>query len=128
MEFAADLKAAIAQATGEHLTVLYQQAAILQQQGDLDAAEAKLQELLAVQPGHAEARALLTEISRQRESQQRYQQLVSQVKQVRLKLPSYARWIPRWMIRPGVLSLLSTVQQTASGAACCFRSISFYEE
>ena len=84
-ELATALSAAIAQATGEYLATLYQQAVDLQQQGDLAAAEVKLQELLAVQPGHTEAQALLKEISRQRESRQRYQQLASQVKQMQLE-------------------------------------------
>lgn len=135
-EFAADLKTAIAQATGEHLTALYQQAAALQQQGDLDAAEAKLQELLAIQPGHAEAQALLVEIRRQRESQQRYQQLVSQVKQVQFEAAELHRMNPAMDDPAQILSLLapsdkqlavspaisaaplSTRSKTAIGVAC----------
>ena len=106
LEFAAALKAAIAQATGEHLTVLYQQAAMLQQQGDLDAAEAKLQELLAIQPGHAEAQALLKEINGQREGQQRYQQLAGQVKQMQSEAAELHRMNPTLDDPAQILNLL----------------------
>jgi tetratricopeptide (TPR) repeat protein len=104
--FAADLKAAIAQATGEHLTALYQQAATLQQQGDFDAAEAKLQELLAIQPGHAEAQTLLMEVRKQRESQQRYRQLAQGLIVLRSEAANLRQSDPQLPDPDGVLHAL----------------------
>jgi len=106
LEFAAALKAAIAQATGEHLTVLYQEAVTLQQRGDPDAAEIKLQELLAIQPRHVEAQILLKEIGRQRESQQRYQQLVQGLMALRSEAANLRQSDPRLPDPDGVLSAL----------------------
>jgi serine/threonine protein kinase len=105
-EFATALSAAITQATGEHLTTLYQEAAELQQHGDFDAAETKLLELLAIQPGHAKAQALLKEVGRQRESQQRYQQLASQVKQMQVEAAELQRINPALDDPAQILSLL----------------------
>jgi predicted Ser/Thr protein kinase len=106
LEFAAALKTAIAQATGEHLTVLYQEAVTLQQQGDLAAADAKLQELLAVQPGHAEAQAMLTEIRRQRESQERYRQLAQELMALRAEAANLHQSDPQLPDPDGVLAAL----------------------
>jgi predicted Ser/Thr protein kinase len=105
-EFAAALHAAIAQATGEHLTVLYQQALTLQQLGDLDAAETRLQELLAIQPGHAGAQALLTEISGQRESRRRYRQLAQEWIALRAEAASLRQGDPQLPDSDGVLQAL----------------------
>jgi serine/threonine protein kinase len=125
LQFATDLKAAIAQATGEHLTALYQQAVALQQQGDLDAAEAELQDLLAIQPGHAEAQALLNEIDQQRESQQRYQQLASQVKQAQLEAAELRRLNPKLNDPDHVLDLLTPPgNQPASLSPASAKSLS----
>jgi serine/threonine protein kinase len=124
-EFAADLKTAIAQATGEHLTELYQQAVALQQRGDLEAAEAKFQELLAIQPGHAEAQALLAEIRTQRGSQQRYQLLADQMKQMQSEAAELRQMNPTLDDPAQILNLLAPSQtRSAAAPAASTRSLS----
>jgi predicted Ser/Thr protein kinase len=124
-EFAADLKTAIAQATGEYLTVLYQEAVTLQQGGELDAAEVKLHEVLAIRPGHTEAQARLNEINLQRESQQRYQQLAGQMKQAQIEAAELRRMNPALDDPEQILNLLTTTQaQSAAVSAVSTRSLS----
>jgi serine/threonine protein kinase len=79
-EFSAAFTAAVEQVTGEHLSSLYREAQTLHQQGDLDGAEDRLRQVLAIKPAHAGAQVLLTSIRQQREAQQRYQHLSDQVK------------------------------------------------
>jgi predicted Ser/Thr protein kinase len=122
-EFAADLKTAIAQATGEHLTVLYQEAVALQQRGELDTAEVKLHEVLVIRPGHTEAQARLMEIDQQRESQQRYQQLAGQVKAMRLEAVELHRMNPTLDDPDQILNLLAPSQaQPATSPTVSTRS------
>ncbi len=117
-EFAADLQTAIAQATGEHLTMLYQQAVTMQQQGDLDAAEVKLQELLALQPAHAEAQALLIEIRRHREGQQRYRELALELIALRVEATELRQSDPNLPDPDGVLhALLHSPLDASPGSA-----------
>jgi tetratricopeptide (TPR) repeat protein len=112
-EFAAALKTAIAQAAGEYVTLLYQQAVTLQQQGNWEAAEAKLREVLAIQPDYAPAQALLQEVGRQYESQRRYQQLAEQVKQLQLEAVALRQLNPALEDEARVFSLLAPSEKPA---------------
>ncbi len=117
-EFATDLSAAIEQVTGTHLTALYQQAMTLAQQGDLDGAEVALRQVLAIRPDHTNAQALLVEIGKKREAQQRYQQLAQKLMALRAEAADLHQGDPRLPDPDGVLqALLDKSLASLSGIA-----------
>lgn len=106
-EFAAALRQAIEQVTGAHVSNLYREAQTLQQQGDLDGAEDKLRQVLAIQPDHAGAQTLVAQIVQQRDWQTRYQQLALAVKQAQQEATTLQQLQPAGKDTAGVLSLLT---------------------
>lgn len=106
-EFAAAFKAAVEQVTGAYVINLYREAQTLQQQGDLDGAEDRLRQVLAIQPDHTGARALLISISQQRDTQQRYARLSEQIKVARIEAQELQQSNLALDDRDGVLSLLT---------------------
>jgi serine/threonine protein kinase len=107
-EFALVLGAAFEQAKGEFAQSLYEQARPLLNSGEFDAAEANLREVLAIQPDHRDAQALLDRVLHQREAARRYRELVSLVNQARVWANDLKQFAPDQADPEGVLQLLTT--------------------
>jgi predicted Ser/Thr protein kinase len=116
-EFGAALAAAVEQVKGELTQSLYEQARALFAQEKLDEAEANLSQVLAIQPSHKGAQALLEQIGQRRESQQRYQELAGVVKQARAQAADLKQAYPDMADPDGLYRLLEDPGSQASRPA-----------
>jgi len=91
----------------ERIESLYERAAASLAQHDLDAAEDRLRQILAIDPEHKDAQALLHSVGKRRTSSQRYQELVALVAQARARAAELSRDDPSMPDPDGVLGMLA---------------------
>ena len=107
-EFRAALATAEQTARREHLAGLLAEAVAAQQRNDYKAAAIGLQQILAVEPGHAPARLMLSQIEQHREGMRRYRALASTIAQARVEANALRQISPLVADPDGVLRLLTT--------------------
>ncbi len=110
-ELAAALSAAVDQVRGKYLEQLYHEAQAAAQSNDFEAAEAKLQETLAIDDRHAPARQLLDEVQRKRDWQQRYARLSEQVAAARAEAQQLKQVAPDLADPEGLFGIWNRVPQ-----------------
>jgi serine/threonine protein kinase len=124
-EFATAFRTAVRELQ-ELIVSLYEQAAALLTEHDLDAAEDNLHQILTINPTHKDAQALLTTVGKRRTSLQRYQEIVALVEQARTQATELSRDDPNIVDHDSVLNMLAghvnvhpllSVQQSSSDSA-----------
>ena len=105
-ELASALRTAVRQLQ-ELIESLYEQAVACLAEHDLGAAEDKLRQILAINPEHKDAQALIITVSKRRTNSQRYQELVALVTRARTQAAELRRDDPNVSDPDGVLPMLA---------------------
>jgi hypothetical protein len=105
-EFGVALAAAVERVKGELVQSLCLQARNLFTHDNLDYAEAKLRQAIAINPGDQDMQSLLEQVCKRREALQRYKELVDAVEKARAQAAELKRADPNLADPEGVLSML----------------------